>query len=411
MKREKTKYNFDKIINRQGSNAMGVDGFRDYLFDENDQLNFPCEDHEFISMWVADMEFATSPDILNAIKKRVDHGILGYSKIFDTKYKESFIQWTKSKYGYAFNKEHIVASQGVLPALYDLIEYLCEPGEKALTMTPSYAFFKHAMDYNSRELVITDLICNDGEYDMDLEDIRKKTSDEKVTLCIFCNPHNPTGRLWTEAELKELGKICFENNVVIISDEIHCDLLRKGRVFTPLEKLFPESDYIVTCMAPSKTFNLAGIMLANIVIPNDNLRDKWNEKHPFFENPLSIAAAQAAYTHGKGWLNELTDYLDDNFEFLCDYLEKHLPKAKFRIPDSTYLAWINVGAYFPKNQNLTLFFANNSGVLLEGGHMFVSNANGYIRLNVACPRSRLEEGLSRISKAIMTMGERKIGHS
>lgn len=218
-----------------------------------------------------------------------------------------------------------------------------------------------------------------------------------MTLCIFCNPHNPTSRVWSDEELKKAGRICLDNGLWIISDEIHCDLLRTGRSHTPLAKLFPETDRIVTCMAPSKTFNLAGLMFSNIIIPSDELRAKWNAKHYGFENPLSIAAAKAAYIHGEEWLNQLKAYLDGNFEFTKQYLEKHLPKAVYRIPEATYLTWVNIGAYVPKDVNLPLHFANNAGVLLEGGNMFVANSDGYIRLNLACPRSVLEEGLKRIS--------------
>jgi cystathionine beta-lyase len=394
------KYDFDQIIDRRNTNAMSIEGFREYLFDENDQLDFPSADDEFISMWIADMEFASPPEISAALKKRIDHGIFGYSQIFDPKYKSSFLNWTKTRYDWSFEPEHLVTSKGVIPALFSLIEYICLPDEKVLIVTPSYAFFKHAADYNNRELVTSDLLCETGHYDLDFDDLQKKAADEKVKLCIFCSPHNPTGRVWEEEELKMLGKICLENNVMIISDEIHCDLLRSGKKFTPLAKLFPESDQIITTMAPSKTFNLAGFMLANIIIPNDDLRKTWKEKQLPIDNPLSIVAAQTAYSEGQSWLSELTIYLDENFIFLQKYLQEKLPKAIFHIPDSTYLAWVDVSAYFEKNENLTLFFANQAGVLLEGGNMFVANSDGYIRLNLACPRARLKEGLNRISKAI-----------
>ena len=394
------KYDFDQIIDRRNTNAMSIEGFREYLFDENGQLDFPCADDEFISMWIADMEFASPPEISAALKKRIDHGIFGYSQIFDPKYKSSFLNWTKTRYDWSFEPEHLVTSKGVIPALFSLIEYICLPDEKVLIVTPSYAFFKHAADYNNRELVTSDLLCEAGHYDLDFDDLQKKAADEKVKLCIFCSPHNPTGRVWKEEELKRLGKICLENNVMIISDEIHCDLLRSGKKFTPLAKLFPESDQIITTMAPSKTFNLAGFMLANIIIPNDDLRKTWKEKQLPIDNPLSIVAAQTAYSEGQSWLSELTIYLDENFIFLQKYLQEKLPKAIFQIPDSTYLAWVDVSAYFEKNENLTLFFANQAGVLLEGGNMFVANSDGYIRLNLACPRARLKEGLNRISKAI-----------
>ena len=172
-------------------------------------------------------------------------------------------------------------------------------------------------------------------------------------------------------ELKRFGDICLENNVMIISDEIHCDLLRTGIVHTPLAKIFPESDRIITCMSASKTFNLAGLMFSNIIIPNDEIRAVWKARHNDTENPLSIAATQAAYEHGHDWLNQLKEYLDGNFEFMKQYLEKHLPEAVYRIPEATYLAWVDISAYLPNEESLPLYFANNAGVLLEGGNMFV----------------------------------------
>ena len=214
------------------------------------------------------------------------------------------------------------------------------------------------------------------------------------------NPHNPSGRVWSEEELKKVGQICLENDVWLISDEIHCDLLRMGQTHIPLAKLFPETDRIITCMAPSKTFNMAGLMFSNIIIPNDELRARWKARHYDFENPLSIAAAQSAYTFGDDWLNQLKLYLDDNFEFTKQYLNEHLPKAVYRIPEATYLAWVNIAAYVSKDTNLPLHFANNAGVLLEGGNMFVANSDCYIRLNLACPRAVLKEGLMRICELL-----------
>ena len=292
-------------------------------------------------------------------------------------------------------------SHGVIPALYELIEYICKPDEKVLIVTPSYAYFKYAADFHDIETVTSDLINEEGHYTMDFADLEAKAKDEKVTLCIFCNPHNPSGRVWTEEELKRFGDICLENDVWIVSDEIHCDLLRNGLVHTPLAKVFPESDKIITCMATSKTFNLAGLMFSTVIIPNDELRAVWKDRHYDFENPLSIAATQAAYEHGHEWLAQLKDYLDDNFAFTKEYLETHLPEAEFRIPEATYLAWVNVGAYLPDEENLPLYFANNAGVLLEGGNMFVANSDGFIRLNLACPRAMLTEGLKRICEVLV----------
>lgn len=393
-------YDFDKIIDRLHTNAVSMEGFRDYLFGEYDKVDFSVPDNDLIKMWVADMEFETAPEILDAIRKRLNHGILGYTMIFDQSYHQALVSWIGRRHGHRFQEQHIVNSKGVIPALFYLVKKLCAPGEKALIMTPSYAFFKHAADANATETIYTDLIEKSGDFYMDLEDIKAKTSDQSVTTLIFCNPHNPTGRVWTAEELKQLGDICFANGVTVISDEIHSDILRDGTVFTPMQKVFPDSTDIVTCVSASKTFNLAGLLLANIFIPNDTLRNQWNEDHMPIENPLSVAAYQAAYSEGQPWLDALTQYLDENFRLVEEYLINNLPKSKFKIPESTYLAWVDVSEYVTGIDDLTLHFAQNAGILLEGGKMFVANADGYIRLNLACPRSQVLEGLKRIAKCL-----------
>jgi len=395
-------YNFDKINDRQNTNAFSIEGFRGYLFGEYKSLEFPLPDNDLIKMWVADMEFETAPEIIEGIKRRVDHGIFGYTLTPNGSYNRAIVDWIEKRHSYRFNEEHIVSSKGVIPALFYLIKQLCKKGEKAMIMTPSYAFFKHAADANNTELVYTKLISKDGQFQLDFEDIMTKLGDDKLTTLIFCNPHNPTGRLWKPEELKKLGELCFQNGVTIISDEIHCDLVRKGSVFTPFQKLFPDSDQIVTCISASKTFNLAGMLMANMIIPNEELRKKWIEDHLPIENPLSLAAYTAAYTKGEPWLDALTDYIDTNFTAVEKFINARLPKAEFTISESTYLAWINVGAYFYDKdvQDLTLFFAQNAGILLEGGNMFVDNSDGYIRLNLACPMSRVMEGMERIANAL-----------
>ena len=395
------KYLFNEVINRKGTNAMSITGYRGYLFEPDEDLSGKYEEEDFIPMWVADMEFAIAPEIIDAIKKRLEHPLLGYSMVADPAYSSAFQDWCIDRYDWKPSIKDLVYAKGIIPALYSLIGHICKSDEKVLIVTPSYAFFKHGVDFNGVELVCSNLIEVEGKYCMDMDDIRTKAADEKCVLGIFCNPHNPTGRVWSKEELQELGEVCLENNLAIISDEIHCDLIRKDKTFTPMASLFPNSDQIITCMAPSKTFNLAGNMFANIVIPNDLLRKTYSANYLPIENPLSIVAAQAAYTNGQEWLAELTDYLDANFKYLKTQLDAFLPHTKFVIPDATYLAWVNVNHYFTDNENLTLFFARNAGVLLEGGDMFVANAEGYIRLNLACPRERLEEGVLRVIAAIL----------
>lgn len=395
------KYNFDEMIDRRNTNAMNTDGFRKYLFkDREGELSFPYKDEEFIRMWIADMEFATPPEIVDAIKGRLDARIFGYSQVFDPAYYNSVVDWTRHYYDWSFPQEQLMTSPGIIPALYELCGYLCKPDEKVLILTPSYAFFQSAVEHHHLQLVCSELLDDGGHYSIDYDDVETKARDEKVTLCIFCNPHNPTGRLWTEEELRRIGEICISNDVWIISDEIHCDLLRSGLVHTPLAKLFPDSDRIVTCMAPSKTFNMAGLMFSNVIIPHDELRAVWQARHYCFKNPLSITAAQAAYQHGHQWLAELKHYLDANFAYTKAFLEANLPGAVFRIPEATYLAWIDIRHYVSDEEDLPLLFAAKAGVLLEDGSMFVANAKGYIRLNLACPRAVLEEGLRRIERLL-----------
>ncbi len=395
------KYDFDKIIDRSGTNAMSLEGYEDYLFEGENQLKIPCEKEDIIRMWVADMEFQTSQAIIDQLQHRIQHGIFGYTQRMGAPYIDAFLSWTKTRYNWEFAKEHLVSAKGVIPALFNLIKYICKPYGKVLITTPSYAFFKHAADFNGVPLVCSDLVYDQGDYAMDFDDLASKLSDPKVSLFILCNPHNPTGKLWSDDDLKTLGKLCLTHDVFIIADEIHCDILRVGKRFTPMAKLFPESDKIITCMSASKTFNLAGFMFANIVIPNKELRTKWLVEQLPIENPLSLAATYAAYSEGEEWLSQMTVYLDKNFDFVTNYLDKHLPKAIHQIPDGMYLMWIDLSSYFEQGENLTLFFANNAGVLLEGGNMFVDNADGFIRLNLACPRAKVEEGLKRICKAVL----------
>lgn len=395
-------YNFDEIIDRRHTNAMNTDGFRDYIFRADETMTFPYKDEEFIRMWVADMEFATPDVVIDGIKARLDKRIFGYTRVFEKSYYDVFAGWCQKRYGWTFDRKELVMSNGVIPALYEMVEYICKPDEKVLFLTPSYAYFKYAADYNKREYVCSDLNYADGRYTIDFEGLEQKAADEKTTLFIFCNPHNPSGRVWKEDELKKLAEIVKKHKLWVISDEIHCDLLRLDQKHIPLGKIMTDYKRLVTCMAPSKTFNMAGLMISNIIIRDEGLKKTWLGRHYNFDNPLSIAAAEAAYEKGSVWLEELRAYLDENFRFTGEYLAEHLPKAKYQISEATYLAWVDVNAYFNSDEHLPLFFAYKTGVLLEGGNMFVKNSDGFIRLNLACPKSVLAEGLKRICVGVNT---------
>ncbi|NQZ90293.1 MAG: putative C-S lyase [Colwellia sp.] len=391
---------FDQIIDRSNTNSLAIEGFVDYLFKGDVSKSFSSDYTGLISMWVADMAFAAPSAATNAMIKRISHPVFGYTMNFDERYYRAFLNWTEKRYGWTFAKESLHISSGVIPALFDLIDQICEPGDKVLTLTPAYGYFKHAADHHQNELVSCSLKFVEGEYFIDFDDLRIKTADPKSKLFFLCHPHNPTGRIWTDEELQLIGEICIKNKVVIVSDEIHCDLLRNNKTHTPLAKLFPDSDQIITCMAPSKTFNLAGLMLANIIIPNPELRAMWQKRTQAFVNPISLAAAHGVYENGHEWLHRLRGYLDENFSVLENELKAHLPDAIFKIPDATYLAWIDLSAYLPASVNLTRLFLDEAGVIIEGGEMFISDGGIRIRMNVACPRSQLKDALKRVIKVV-----------
>ncbi len=393
-------YHFDEIIDRRNTNASSTDGFRGYIFRDKGVLEFPYKDEEFIRMWLADMDFAVADVILNGIRDRLDRRILGYTQVSSPDYYNAFVKWCKERYDWIVPREKIVMSPGVVPALYDLVQYICDPGDQVLFLTPSYAPFKYATVDSGTVPVYSDLVETPEGWCIDFADLEAKAADEKTKLFILCSPHNPTGRVWTEAELAELSRIIRKYNLWVVTDEIHCDLLRQGQIHTPLAKVMPDYEKLVTCMAPSKTFNLAGLMISHIIINSPELLKTWNRHHFGSENPLSLAAAQAAYENGWPWLSALREYLDENFRYAKDYFAEHLPEAGFRIPEATYLGWVDLRSCFSPEEDLSLFFALNAGVLLEGGKMFVQNGEGFIRLNLACPRPVLTEGLRRICEAV-----------
>lgn len=397
-------YNFDEIIDRRHTNSENVDGWRPYIFHCGPERVFPYKDEEFIRMWVADMEFAVAPEIRQAIIDRVNRQILGYSIVSDDGYYEALRTWCESRYGWSFPKEQLTFSPGVIPALYQIVEDLVKPTNgKVLTMTPVYGFFLHACEYNDVELVTSPLKKENGHFEMDWADFEKKASDPAVKVLMLCNPHNPTGRIWTEDELRRMAEIIEKHQLWVVSDEIHCDLIRTGLRHIPMGKVMPDYERLITCMSASKTFNLAGLLHSNIIIRSDEERARFQarDKNIGAVNPLSIAAHKAAYEHGGAWLEQLKAYVDGNLKLVDEFLKGNIPAARFTIPEATYFAWVDLGDVLPQVADLPDFFANKAGVLLEGGDgLFVGNAKGYVRLNLAMPRAMVQTGLERIAEAI-----------
>jgi cystathionine beta-lyase len=397
-------YNFDEIIDRRNTNALNTDGFRGYIFHAGPEKVFPYKDEAFIRMWVADMEFGIAPEILDALRARIDRRIFGYTGVFDSSYYESVIKWCKDHYGWTFPQEELCYSPGIIPALYQLAEILCTQEEKVLIHTPAYGYFLHAAEYSNLGVLESPLLKNEkGEFFIDYDHFEKQCADPHCKLVFWCNPQNPTGRVWKEDELKRIAEIVEKYNLWIISDEIHCDLIRQGQVHTPLAKIMPDYPKLITCMAPTKTFNMAGLSFSNIIIRDPELRETFRKRDKLFGmvNTMSLTAAKAAYDFGDPWLQELRVYLDGNFAFVKVFLAEHMPEAVMNISEATYLSWVDLSKVLPDVADLPGFFADRAGVLLEGGNaLFVGNAEGYIRLNLAMPRAVIKTGLERMRDAV-----------
>ncbi|MBR0374010.1 MAG: aminotransferase class I/II-fold pyridoxal phosphate-dependent enzyme [Mogibacterium sp.] len=398
------RYDFDQIIDRSDTNALKKEGWREYIFkDPEGKKTFRFRDEEFIHMWVADMEFRCADEILDAIKARVDHGILGYSTVYSNAYPDAFAAWCERRYGFTFNKEELCYSPGIIPALFQLVGDICGPDGKAVFQTPSYGFFKHASTYNGCGMLFNKMIYSHGTWELDFEDLEAKCADPSAKVLIFCNPQNPTGRAWTADELTRIAEIVEKNDLYIISDEIHCDIRRAGVQHIPMGVIIKDYPKLVTCMSASKCFNMAGLQMSNILIRDPELRATFKaaDKLAGFLNPLSIAGMQAAYESGEEWLNEMNQYVDENYRYVKAFLDERFPAVEFQIPDATYLAWVNFGAVLPAGTEVNDFFANNAGVLIEGGDiLFVDNAEGFVRLNLAMPRSSIMTAMQRIDDAI-----------
>lgn len=398
------KYDFDAIIDRRHTNALNTDGFRGYIFHAGPEKVFPYKDEEFVRMWVADMEFSVAPEILDALRQRIDRRIFGYTGLYDSEYYHIFAKWCRDHYDWTFPEEQLCVSSGIIPALYQLTELLCAGGEKVLVNTPAYGYFAHAAEYMGVEVLTSPLHKKaDGTFELDYEDFEKKCAHPQCKVVFWCNPQNPTGRMWTEEELRKAAAIMEKYDLWVVSDEIHCDLIRCGRRHIPMAKVMTDYPKLITCMAPTKTFNLAGLAFSNIIIRDKALRDRFRgrDKMIGMVNPMSLTAAEAAYTQGSAWHEALKAYLDDNFAFVKAFLTRELPEAVMYIPEATYLAWVDMNQCLPQGTDLPDFFANKAGVLLEGGNsLFVGNAEGYIRLNLAMPRSIIETGLTRMAQAV-----------
>lgn len=390
------KYDFDALVDRAGTYAAKVDAL---------PAGSPAD---ALSVWVADMDFPCAQPILDALHERIDRKILGYT-LYPQELKDAIVSWYGSRYGWNISQEDLFFCPGVVPALALLINALTKEGDGIVIQRPVYYPFTNKIKGSGRTIYNNSLIYEDGAYHMDYEDLDKKLADPAVKGMIFCSPHNPVGRVWTQEELRRMVDIAKRYGKWIISDEIHMDLTRVGVVHTPLLKLAPDyAQNIIACTAPSKTFNLAGCQFSNIIIPNKDWQEKWkhlsNEVYSLsMPNPFGIAAALAAYTQGEDWLEQVRTYLDGNIRYIEAFVEQHLPKARVSKTEGTYLVWVDLNAYLSDPKALEHLMQNTARVAFDEGYIFGEEGNGFERINIATPRSVVEEVMRRMKMALDTL--------
>ncbi len=385
-------YDFDEIIERRGTNCVKYDMLGE-IFGNQDAL----------PLWVADTDFRVPEFITEALRKRMRHEVLGYT-FRPESYYDAVINWMDRRHGWKISREMISSSPGVVSGVTMLIMALSEPGDKVIVQPPVYFPFFGIIKGSGRKIVENPLLLREGRYYFDFENL-KKNIDKETKLLILCSPHNPGGMVWKAEELLELGQICLQNGITVISDEIHSDLVFKGFRHIPFPMISDElANNCAVCMAPSKTFNIAGLSSALVIIPDKTIRSKYEKVihtlHLAGGNIFGNVATEAAYANGDEWLNQLMDYLHDNWLFLESFINEKLPSVKIIKPEATFLAWLDLSAYGLSESEMAKLLSHEAGVALNSGSRFGTGGEGFFRLNFACPRSVLEEGLIKIAKVL-----------
>lgn len=377
------KYDFDKTIDRRATNS--------YKWDSATEGVLP--------MWVADMDFRTAPAIIDALQKRVAHGIFGYTRVPNAYY-DAVTSWFSRRHGWDIDREWIIYTSGVVPAVSAVIKALTVPGDKVIVQTPVYNCFFSSIRNNGCEIVSNPLRRTADTYEMDFDALERCAADPRAKVMLLCNPHNPAGRVWTPDELTRLGNICLRNGVTVVADEIHCELVYQGFKYTPFASL---SDAFlhrsVTCVSPSKAFNIAGLQIANIVAFDNDLRSRIDKAININEvcdvNPFGVAATIAAYNEGEEWLNQLVDYLHGNYEAMAEFCRRELPEFPITRLEGTYLVWMDCSSLGMPSDALEHALLDDARLWLNAGTMYGAEGEGYMRWNIACPRSVMLDGLNR----------------
>ena len=383
------KYDFDEIIERRGTGSV--------KWDES-----PSSD--VIPMWVADMDFKAAPAILEAIRKRAEHGVFGYALVEDDYY-EAIISWFQRRHQWTIRREEILYTTGVIPAMSCAIKALTMPGEKVLILSPDYNCFFSSIHNNGCEVLESVLRFSrniPNRFEVDWEDFEHQCADEKTTVFLLCNPHNPTGRVWSKEELQQMADICHRHQVHIISDEIHCELIMPDHQFCPMATV---DDEAIILNSPTKSFNIAGLQVANIICRNAEWRRRINRAININEvcdlNPFGPVALKAAYNESEAWIDELNQYLWDNYQALSDFVAQNIPQWKVMPLEGTYLVWVDVSLCCDNVTAYTDKLMQEAKVWLNPGTMYgAESGKGYVRINIACPRSRMMEALQRLSTIV-----------
>ncbi len=390
------KFNFDEIVERKGTYSL--------KWDAGDLLKAGGLAHDFnadtLPVFIADMDFACPPCIVDALHKAVDKRIYGYtSETSLPHYANAVMHWFKTRFDWQFKKEDIIYVDGTVEALKFAIRAYSEKGDGIMITRPVYGPFTSAIEGEKRIVVNSNLINTNGYYTMDFEDIAKKAREQNVKMFILCSPHNPVGRVWEKQELLKLVEICEENNIILISDEVHCDLIRKGEKHYPISTIAKNKKNIVTLTAINKTFNTAGLKCTNAIIEDEQLRNKFqNVIDHLMPSPFAIAALVAGYTDGEQWLSELNDYLDANIDFAIEFIEKHMPKVKVYRPQGTYVLWMDMRAYNMSEQELFKRIYADANLILESGTIFdADGGEGFQRICLSAPKATVQKALERMA--------------
>ena len=383
------KYDFDTIIPRRGSNS--------YKWDT------PATD-EVLPMWVADMDFRTAPEIIEALQKRLDHGIFGYAKT-PPEYYEATIQWFRRRHRWSICREWILNTTGVVPAISAILQGLATPGDKVLTLTPVYNCFFSSIRNSGCVLEDCELHYEDGCYTIDFEALDRQASDPGVKYLLLCNPHNPSGRVWTRDELQQISRICSRHGDFVISDEIHCEMIAPGFHYIPYASISEEAlQGSVTCVSPSKSFNIAGIQVANIVCADAEVRAKIEHALSVNEvadqNVFAVPALIAAYEKGEPWLNALNAYFHENDMAFRDYCKRYMPQYKLPVKEASYLEWLDCTPSGMDGDQVARRLLEEENLMVNPGSMYGESGRAFIRINIACPRALLMQGLEKLRKVL-----------